>query len=385
MNWSERIEQGLQSRRQADAYRRRTAIIGGNGRSLQYQGRRYLNFSSNDYLGLARDPAIAAAWGQGALAHGVGSGGSGHVAGYSEVHRALEQRLAAWLGYDRALLFNAGYAANQGLIAALVGKGDLVLADKLSHASLLEAAILSPGQLRRFHHNDAASLRQLTRAVCSGNRLAITEGIFSMDGDGAPLTALRRCMADVDGWLLVDDAHGFGVLGEQGRGSAWQQGCHPELLVVTFGKAAGVAGAAVLCAEPVAEYLLQYARHLIYSTAMPPAQVCAIDASLDAIIRGDALRSQLQRNITRFRTGAAGLGYRLASSESAIQPLLVGENDRALQLAERLRERGCWLTAIRPPTVPAGGARLRITLTAAHQNDDIDRLLEALDDVRRPA
>ncbi len=385
MSWSERIAQGLQSRRQADAYRRRLAIIGGNGPSLQYRGRQYLNFSSNDYLGLARNPDIIAAWAEGASAHGVGSGGSGHVAGYSEAHRDLEQRLAGWLGYERALLFNAGYAANQGLIAALVAKGDMVLADKLSHASLLEAAVLSPGQLRRFHHNDAGSLRQLTRAECTGNRLAITEGIFSMDGDSAPLAALQRGIADAGGWLLVDDAHGFGVVGEQGRGSAWQQGCHPELLVVTFGKAAGVAGAAVLCAEPVAEYLLQYARHLIYSTAMPPAQVCAIDASLDAIIRGDGLRAQLGRNITRFRAGAAGLGYRLAPSASAIQPLLVGENGRALELTESLRERGCWLMAIRPPTVPVGGARLRITLTAAHQSADIDCLLEALADVRRPA
>ncbi len=385
MNWSERITQSLQSRQEANAYRRRQAIIGGNGRCLQYRGRRYLNFSSNDYLGLAWDPQIIAAWGQGASEHGVGSGGSGHVAGYSEVHRDLEQRLADWLGYERALLFNAGYAANQGLIAALVDKGDMMLADKLCHASLLEAAILSPGQLRRFHHNDAGSLRQLVRAVCTGNRLAITEGIFSMDGDSAPLADLQRCITDAGGWLLVDDAHGFGVVGEQGRGSAWQQGCHPELLVVTFGKAAGVAGAAVLCAEPVAEYLLQYARHLIYSTAMPPAQVCAIDASLSAIIRGDGLREQLGRNIARFRAGAAGLGYRLAPSASAIQPVLVGDNSRALSLSDRLRQRGCWLTAIRPPTVPAGGARLRITLTAAHQNADIDRLLEALDDVRRPA
>ncbi|WP_213992049.1 8-amino-7-oxononanoate synthase [Sodalis sp. dw_96] len=385
MTWCERITQGLQSRQQADAYRRRRAIIGGNGRCLRYRGRQYLNFSSNDYLGLARDPNIIAAWGRGASAHGVGSGGSGHVAGYSEVHQALEQRLAGWLGYERALLFNAGYAANQGLVAALVEKGDMVLADRLSHASLLEAALLSPGQLRRFHHNDPDSLRRLAQTECSGNRLAITEGIFSMDGDSAPLVDLQRGITDAGGWLLVDDAHGFGVVGEQGRGSAWRQGCHPDLLVVTFGKAAGVAGAAVLCAEPVAEYLLQYARHLIYSTAMPPAQACAINASLDAIIGGDELRAQLGRNIARFRTGAADLGYRLAPSASAIQPLLVGDNLRALELTESLRERGCWLTAIRPPTVPAGSARLRITLTAAHQSADIDKLLEALDAVRRPA
>ena len=385
MDWSERINEGLLARQQADAYRRRHAIRGGNDRVLDYQGRRYLNFSSNDYLGLSRNPGIIAAWGKGALEHGVGSGGSGHVAGYSERHQALERRLADWLGYERALLFNAGYAANQGLIAALAAKGDMMLADKLSHASLLEAAALSPAQLRRFQHNDADSLRKLARAECTGNRLAITEGIFSMDGDSAPLCDLHRIIREAGGWLLVDDAHGFGVTGGQGRGSAWEQGCHPEILVVTFGKAAGVAGAAVLCAEPVAEYLLQYARHLIYSTAMPPAQVCAIEASLDAIIGGDPLRHRLRRHIARFRAGAAGLGYRLAPSDSAIQPLLVGDNALALALTERLRGQGCWLTAIRPPTVPAGGARLRITLTAAHQTADIERLLEALEHARRPA
>jgi 8-amino-7-oxononanoate synthase len=382
MNWSEQISQGLRERQQAAAYRQRRAIVGGNDRLLEYQGRRYLNFSSNDYLGLAHDAGIIAAWGQSAKTCGVGSGGSSHVTGYSEAHQALEQRLAHWLGYERALLFTSGYAANQGVIAALPHEDDHILADKLSHASLLEAGMMSKASLRRFRHNDPDSLRQLARSRCDGNRLAITEGIFSMDGDSAPLPALHQAIAEAGGWLMVDDAHGFGVTGEQGRGSAWQQGCHPELLVVTFGKAAGVGGAAVLCDEQTAEYLIQYARHLIYSTAMPPAQVCAIQAALNAIIKGDALRDRLQRNIERFRAGADFLGYRLAPSSSAIQPLLVGDNGEALALTDRLRTLGCWLTAIRPPTVPPGGARLRITLTAAHQDADIDRLLEALADAR---
>lgn len=385
MSWSERISQGLQARLQTDAYRQRRAMTGGNDRLLEYRGSRYLNFSSNDYLGLAHDASIIAAWGQSAKTCGVGSGGSGHVTGYSEAHQALEQRLAKWLGYERALLFTSGYAANQGVIAALLAEDDHILADKLSHASLLEAGMLSKASLRRFRHNEPGSLRQLTRSKCAGNRLAITEGIFSMDGDSAPLPALQRVIAEADGWLLVDDAHGFGVTGEQGRGSAWQQGCHPDLLVVTFGKAAGVGGAAVLCAGQTAEYLIQYARHLIYSTALPPAQVCAIQAALNLIIKGDALRDRLARHIQRFRAGAEGLGYRLAPSMSAIQPLLVGDNRQALALTDRLRQRGCWLTAIRPPTVPPGGARLRITLTAAHQNADIDRLLEALADARQSA
>ncbi|NDL62798.1 8-amino-7-oxononanoate synthase [Acerihabitans arboris] len=379
MDWAQKIDLGLRERQGADAYRQRRAITDGNHRLLEYQGRRYLNFSSNDYLGLARDPRIVAAWQQGAARHGVGSGGSGHVTGHSACHQALEQRLADWLGYERALLFTSGYAANQGAIAALAGAGDQILADKLSHASLLEAAAHSPAQLRRFHHNDAASLARLAQTACAGGRLAVTEGVFSMDGDAAPLPSLHQAIRDAGGWLLVDDAHGFGAIGEQGRGSAWQQGCHPELLVVTFGKAVGVGGAAVLCARPVAEYLLQFARHLIYSTALPPAQVCAINASLDAIVAGDELRARLRRNIARFRHGAAELGYPLGQSGTAIQPLLVGDNALALRLGERLREQGCWLTAIRPPTVPPGGARLRITLTAAHHEADIDALLEALD------
>ncbi|MEA9390547.1 8-amino-7-oxononanoate synthase [Acerihabitans sp. TG2] len=385
MNWDEKIERGLQDRQRTDAYRRRMAIVDGNQRFLAYQGRRYLNFSSNDYLGLARDPRVVEAWRQGAVRHGVGSGGSGHVTGYSLVHQALEHRLADWLGYERALLFSSGYAANQGIIGALAAEGDRILADKLSHASLLEAAILSPAHLRRFAHNDAASLARLARRDASGHLLVITEGVFSMDGDCAPLRALTDVASVAGGWLLVDDAHGFGVVGDQGRGSAWQQGCHPELLVVTFGKAAGVGGAAVLCTAPVAEYLLQYARHLIYSTALPPAQVYAIDAAVSAIIQGDALREQLRRNIARFRAGVISLGYTPGSPTSAIQPLLIGDNLLALAVTERLRERGCWLTAIRPPTVPPGSARLRITLTAAHQSADIDVLLEALNAARHLA
>ncbi len=382
MNWDEKIDQGLQDRERVDAYRHRLAIADGNHRFLTYQGQRYLNFSSNDYLGLARDPRLIDAWRQGAARHGVGSGGSGHVTGYSLSHQALERRLADWLGYARALLFTSGYAANQGIIGAMAADGDRILADKLSHASLLEAAMQSPAQLRRFAHNDAGSLARLAGMNTPGNVLVITEGVFSMDGDSAPLRPLTAETGAAGGWLLVDDAHGFGVVGDQGRGSAWQQGCHPELLVITFGKAAGVGGAAVLCAEPVAEYLLQYARHMIYSTALPPAQVCAIDAAVSAIIQGDELRERLRLNIARFRTGVAALGYTPGPSASAIQPLLIGDNRLALALTGRLRDRGCWLTAIRPPTVPPGSARLRITLTAAHQPADIDVLLAALNDAR---
>ncbi|MCL6406465.1 8-amino-7-oxononanoate synthase [Dickeya dadantii] len=382
MGWQQRIDQALAQRQAEDAYRVRLSNDGGSGRWLVRQPHRYLNFSCNDYLGLSQHPAIVRAWQQGAERYGVGSGGSGHVTGYTTAHEQLEQQLADWLGYDRALLMISGFAANQAVVTALLTEGDRILADRLSHASLLEAASLSPATLRRFHHNQPDSLQQLLEKPAGGQTLAVTEGVFSMDGDTAPLAALHARCRDHGAWLMVDDAHGIGVVGEQGRGCCWQQGVKPELLIVTFGKAFGVSGAAVLCSQPVAEYLLQFARHLIYSTAMPPAQACALDAAL-AVVRGadgEARRDALAQLVRRFRDGAAGLPFRLLASASAIQPLIVGDNAWALALAQQLRTQGLWVNAIRPPTVPPGTARLRITLTASHQPEDIDRLLEVLYD-----
>ncbi|MCV9878190.1 8-amino-7-oxononanoate synthase [Brenneria izbisi] len=378
MSWQTRIEQALAQRRQDDAYRQRQINQGGSGRWLMQGERRYLNFSSNDYLGLSHHPEIIRAWQQGAAQYGVGSGGSGHVTGYTDAHAALETQLADWLGYPRALLFISGYAANQAVVAALTQAGDRILADKLSHASLLEAAAHSPAMLRRFQHNQAASLQHLLAKPVEGQTLVVTEGVFSMDGDTAPLAQLHAQAKAHGAWLMVDDAHGIGVLGEEGRGSCWQQGVKPELLIVTFGKAFGVSGAAVLCDEPLAEYLLQFARHLIYSTSMPAPQACALSAAIHCIRNEPARRAALQRNITRFRAGFSGSSYALMDSWSAIQPLVVGENGRALALMAALREQGLWVSAIRPPTVPSGSARLRITLTAAHQPEDIERLLTVL-------
>ncbi|MCW2481189.1 8-amino-7-oxononanoate synthase [Candidatus Symbiopectobacterium sp. NZEC135] len=377
MGWQKRIDAALIARREQEAYRSRIVNQGG-GPWLTQLGRRYLNFSSNDYLGLSQHPVIIDAWQTGATRYGVGSGGSGHVTGYTDAHAALEGELAQWLGYPRALLFVSGYAANQAVVAALMLGQDRILADKLSHASLLEAAAQSPATLRRFAHNQPAALQRLLEGESSGETLAVTEGIFSMDGDSAPLGALHALTQARGAWLMVDDAHGIGVCGEQGRGSCWQQGVKPELLVVTFGKAFGVSGAALLCSESVADYFLQFARHLIYSTSMPPAQACALRAALSCIQQGDALRDRLGRRIAQFRAGAGDLPFTLMPSHSAIQPLIVGDNVAALRVARRLRERGFWVSAIRPPTVPPGSARLRITLTASHTDDDIARLLAAL-------
>ncbi|HEE0104734.1 TPA: 8-amino-7-oxononanoate synthase [Citrobacter gillenii] len=382
MTWQQKIDDALAARRSADALRRRQAVTQGAGRWLQADGRQYLNFSSNDYLGLSHHPQIVCAWQQGADRFGVGSGGSGHVSGYSIAHQALEDELAQWLGYSRALLFTSGFAANQAVIAALMGKQDRIVADRLSHASLLEAASLSPAMLRRFTHNDTQHLARLLAAPCPGQQLVVTEGVFSMDGDSAPLAQIYAEAQRQEAWLLVDDAHGIGVTGEEGRGSCWQQQVKPELLVVTFGKGFGVSGAAILCSDSVADYLLQFARHLIYSTSMPPAQAQALRAAL-AVIRnreGDERREKLAMLIQRFRAGMTNPDLLLAQSDSAIQPLIVGDNQKALQLAQTLRDRGCWVTAIRPPTVPVGTARLRLTLTQAHEAQDIDRLLEVLHD-----
>lgn len=272
MTWQQKIVDALTARRRADALRRRYVVTQGAGRWLQADGRQYLNFSSNDYLGLSHHPHIICAWQQGAERFGVGSGGSGHVSGYSVAHQALEDELAQWLGYSRALLFISGFAANQAVIAALMGKEDRIVADRLSHASLQEAASLSPAVLRRFTHNAPQHLERLLTTPCPGQQLVVTEGVFSMDGDSAPLAEIHAVAERHGAWLLVDDAHGIGVSGEEGRGSCSRQQVKPELLVVTFGKGFGVSGAAILCSDSVADYLLQFARHLIYSTSMPPAQ-----------------------------------------------------------------------------------------------------------------
>ncbi|MCX8959630.1 8-amino-7-oxononanoate synthase [Erwinia psidii] len=379
MSWSQRISLALENRREQGQFRQRCVSERGDARTLDIDGRRYLNFSGNDYLGLSHDPDIINAWRQGAERYGVGAGGSGHVTGYRLPHQQFEQQLADWLGYPRALLFISGFAANQAVIAALSGKDDRIFADKLSHASLLEASALSPALLRRFTHNQPDSLaRLLAASPHQGETLVVTEGVFSMDGDSAPLAELHRLTRLHGGWLMVDDAHGIGTCGEQGKGSCWQQQVQPELLVVTFGKAFGISGAAVLCANDTADYLLQFARHLIYSTAMPPAQVCALQTALSRIQQGDELRQRLRQNIALFRYGAEQLGLTIPPSTTAIQPLIVGSEHHALRMAATMRQQGYWLTAIRPPTVPPGTARLRITLTARHHAEDIQGLLEAL-------
>ncbi|VEB67288.1 8-amino-7-oxononanoate synthase [Providencia rustigianii] len=378
MSWQSFIETQLEKRKQASAWRERRCIDKSNGRELTFEGENYLNFSSNDYLGLSQNAKVIAAWQQGAQEYGVGSGGSGHITGYTNAHKDLEQQLAEWLGYPKALLFISGFAANHALISALMTHEDRILADKLSHASLLEGAMHSQAQLRRFSHNSVSSLEKLISKPFSSKTLVITEGVFSMDGDSAPLDELDTVAHSHGAWLMVDDAHGIGVRGRQGRGSCDEYGIKPDILVVTFGKAFGASGAAVLCDKSTADFLIQAARHLIYSTSMPPAQAVALSAAVQQIQQADAARAQLQSNIHHFRNNIDLPDMQLVDSMTAIQPLIVGDNAKSLQLSKFLRNKGIWVQAIRPPTVPPDSARLRITLSAAHHQEDVDKLLEAL-------
>ncbi|WP_140186344.1 8-amino-7-oxononanoate synthase [Providencia stuartii] len=378
MSWQSFIQAQLAQRRQNSVWRQRICVEHNSGRKLQVDGQHYLNFSGNDYLGLSRHPKVIEAWQQGAAQYGTGSGGSGHVTGFSLAHQQLENTLSEWLGYPRALLFISGFAANQAVITALMSQGDRILADKLSHASILEASMLSNANLRRFTHNSPSSLEKLLAHPIEGKTLIITEGVFSMDGDCAPLTELQQLAGQHNAWLMVDDAHGIGVRGREGRGSCDVHGIKPELLIVTFGKAFGLSGAAVLCDEATADYFIQAARHLIYSTSMPPAQAVALSAALQQIRAADESREQLKQHIEYFRKNSQFRGMQLADSQMAIQPVIVGDNETSLQLSDYLRQKGLWVQAIRPPTVPPGSARLRITLSAAHYQQDIDQLLEAL-------
>jgi 8-amino-7-oxononanoate synthase len=348
-------------------------------------GKSYLSFCSNDYLGLANDPQLIAALQQGAQQHGVGAGAAHLVSGHHTTHHQLEHELAAFVSKPAALLFSTGYMANLGVVQALVGKDDTVFADKFNHASLNDAMQLSRAIVKRYRHNDMTQLAQLLEQARSGRKLVITDAVFSMDGDLAPLPELLALCEQHDAWLLVDDAHGFGVLGAQGRGSLAHFCITSKRIIymATLGKAAGVFGAFVAAEQVVIDTLINHARSYVYTTAMPPALASALLESLRLIATGDELRGHLQRLIVQLRSGLQSLPWSLMPSATAIQPLLVGGNQAALNLSEGLRERSIWVAAIRPPTVLQGTARLRITLSAAHSAADVTRLIETLHELAR--
>jgi len=374
----------LAARAAAGLYRGRRVLEGPQATTVRVDGRELLAFCSNDYLGLANDPRVIGALQQGAARYGAGSGASHLVSGHSRAHHELEEALAQFTNRPRALLFSGGYAANLGVISALLGRGDAVFQDRLNHASLLDGGLLSGARLQRFLHNDAASLEARLARSPARRKLVAVDGVFSMDGDEAPLAALAAVCARHDALLYVDDAHGFGVLGERGAGTLEKQGMGSAgvpLLMATLGKALGVAGAFVAGSEELIETLIQFARTYVYTTAMPPALAVAAAESLRIVREEPWRRAHLQELIGRWRAGANALGLQLLPSQTAIQPLLLGDAATALRWSEQLLARGLLVPAIRPPTVPRGQSRLRVTLSAAHTVAEVERLLQALADI----
>jgi 8-amino-7-oxononanoate synthase len=343
-------------------------------------GRDYVAFCSNDYLGLAADPRLAAAAREGIDRYGVGGGASHLILGHGTAHHELEEALAQFVRLPRALLFSTGYMANMGVVSALTGRGDAVFADKLNHASLNDAALVSRAAFKRYAHNDLDALARLLATTTARRRLVVTDAVFSMDGDIAPVAALLELCERHDAYLFIDDAHGFGVLGEAGRGTLEHFGITSDRIIymATLGKAAGVAGAFVAGDETLIETLIQNARTYIYTTATPPLLAHALLASLQIIAQEEWRRERLRALIAQLRDGLTASRWQLMPSETPIQPLLAGGNDAALALSARLAATGLLVPAIRPPTVPQGTARLRISLSADHEAADVARLIAAL-------
>jgi 8-amino-7-oxononanoate synthase len=378
---SARLIQSTQERTQAGLLRRLRAVEHVEGPWLESGGRRLLGFSGNDYLGLAQHPQVIAAFKRTADDEGVGSTAAHLICGHRAEHAALEEALADWTGRERALLFSTGYMANLGVMQALLRGGDVCVQDKLNHACLLDGATLAGAELKRYPHGDVdGAARQLGSRAEAGALLA-TDGVFSMDGDLAPLRELARLCEREDATLMVDDAHGLGVLGEHGAGSLSMLDLSQRdvpVLMATLGKALGCHGAFVAGSAGLVEGLLQSARTYVYTTAMPPAVAAAALAAVRIARAETWRREKLAALIRRFRAGAGDLGLPLMPSDTAIQPLLLGDAHLVMAAAGALEECGLLVGAIRPPTVPSGKARLRITLSAAHEEEHVDLLLEAL-------
>ena len=378
--FDERLGAALEQRREQGLYRQRLTLESPQGPLVRLEGREYLNFCSNDYLGLASHPRLVESFQQAAREYGVGSGASHLVCGHSRPHHQLEEALAELTGRPRALLFSSGFAANTGTLTTLLQKGDNVFQDRLNHASLLDGGLHSGARFRRFVHNDVADLARKMDGV-EGPKLVVVDGVFSMDGDTAPLPELASLCREQKAWLMVDDAHGIGVMGAGGAGSVSAAGLDSQdvpVLMATLGKALGTGGAFVAGSDTLIEALIQQARNYIYTTAISPAVAAATLTSLQLLEEESWRREHLMTLIQRFRQGAQQLGLPLMASNSAIQPLLVGDASQAMGMSEALREKGLLIGAIRPPTVPAGTSRLRITLSASHTEAQVDRLLEEL-------
>lgn len=379
------LQQELAGRESAGLLRRRRLLESMQGAHIQVDGREVLSFCSNDYLGLAAHPALAVAIKQAADASGAGSGASHLITGHHQYHHALELALAEFVGLPRALLFSTGYMANIAVVTALMGRDDAVFADKLNHASLNDAVQLSRAAFKRYAHNDMAALEHLLATSAARRKLVAVDAVFSMDGDLAPVPQLLALCEKYDAWLLLDDAHGFGVLGRDGRGVLQHFAVHDPRIIymATLGKAAGVSGAFVAGDATLVEYLVQSARTYVYTTAAPPLLAAGLLQSLKVMAEEGWRRERLQALIHALRAGIRAERWQLLESQTPIQPLIIGSNEEALSVSERLLERGILVPAIRPPTVPQNTARLRISLSAAHTLEDVTQLTEAINDLAR--
>lgn len=380
------LAEQLRAREQQGLRRVRQVVDSPQASHIAIDGRDYLAFSSNDYLGLANHPGLIQSVCEGARQYGVGAGASHLIHGHSAAHHLLEEALAEFTGFPQALLFSTGYMANIGIVTALVGREDAIFADKLNHASLNDAALLSRAHFIRYPHLDLAALEQRLAASTARRKLVISDAVFSMEGDIAPISELVALCEKYHALLLLDDAHGFGVLGRQGRGSLFlpnngAQHSPSIVYMATLGKAAGVFGAFVAAQPEVIETLIQSARSYIYTTATPPLLAHALLTSLKLIQQEEWRREVLLRNIAQLKEDLQSLPWKLLPSSTPIQPLLIGDNTETVRISQGLREQGILVPAIRPPTVPQGTARLRISLSAAHQPHDIARLTQALNDL----
>jgi len=381
MNLQNYLQHLLEQRQQDNLYRTRLTHENTHTPMLTIAGKTYLNFCSNDYLGLANHPRLVDSLQQNVNKYGVGSGASHLVTGHSDIHHEAEQILAEFVGRERALLFSTGYMANLGIVSALLKRKDIIFSDKLNHASLIDAATLSPAQIQRYRHNELEHLQHLLAKSSAPHKLIMTDGVFSMDGDLASLPELVKLAKMHDAWIMVDDAHGLGVLGKNGRGTLEHYQLSQNdvpILMGTLGKALGVFGAFVAGSELLIDALIQFARTYIYTTALPPTIAGAVITSVDIVQKESWRREKLQESIHYFRHIAQQRDIPLMDSFTPIQPIMLGTADKAMQASQQLKEKGIIVTAIRPPTVPQNTARLRITLSASHEKSHIDKLLDSL-------
>ncbi len=383
---ADECEQALSVLQAGHLLRRLSSIDSASATTVVQDGRRLLNFSSNNYLGLAHHPALKRAAAAAIRRFGVGAGASRLLSGNNRLYETLETAIAQFKSTPAALVFNSGYVANLGALGAWIQPGDLVFCDRLSHASLIEGARASAGTLRIYRHGDVDHLRKLLSGRRAGRRaLIVTDGVFSMDGDIAPLPALLALAEEYDAQIYLDDAHATGVLGSRGAGTCDHFNLHhPRIIQMgTFSKALGGLGGFVATESPQIQYLINKSGPLIYTTALPPAVLAAAIAALSVIGENDAPRQRLLRHAAYLRARIAAAGFDVGESCTTIIPIRIGDNETAVLFSRQLFEAGFWVPAIRPPTVPVGAARLRISLTAAHTRGQIDRLVEALSTLGR--